>query len=205
MEGLYNNQYAAAQNRKVPNSIKRLISQYLPIVVTDSMLEIGVGNGDLLPFLYANTPNVYGIDINKWSVEKIDNKDIIHASATDLPFDDATFNRTLSVHTLEHIEDLYLVFKEIDRVTKNNGMSIHFFPANLITKAESAFFDALRIHPLNVRKAWQKAHELHIHDLNPDKVNHFILGTKLKLVFAKKVFIPERLNFNWAILLKKSV
>ena len=203
MDGLYNTQYATAQKRKVPNTTKKLIRQYFPISVTDSILEIGVGNGDLLPFLYSSTPKVYGIDINKWLVKKIDNESIIHASATDLPFDDTMFDKTLSIHTLEHVQDLFSVFKEIDRVTKNNGTSLHIFPANLITKAEGTIFDALRMYPLNFRKAWQKAHELHIHKLNPDKIKYFIADTRLKLVLYKKVFIPESFGNNWVILLKK--
>ncbi len=200
---LYTRKYAAAQRKKLPNSTINLIKTYLPISSKDFILEIGIGYADSFRFLLSQTPNVHGIDINQWLIKKINKPTIIWANATNMPYPDHFFNKSLSIHTLEHIKDLRLVFKELNRITKTDGLSLHIFPAHFLTKAEGAIGDTFKMYPFNPLKAWREAHKLHIHNLNPKKIEDLLKGLEFKLVFSKKVFVPECGGTNWLVLLKK--
>ncbi|MEM7478945.1 MAG: class I SAM-dependent methyltransferase, partial [Planctomycetota bacterium] len=81
----------------------------LDVCAGDSILEIGPGNGGLVPSLLADTENVRytGID---WSQEMVDealqrngklqNVDFVRGSSDNLPFANAIFNKVFCVHTI---------------------------------------------------------------------------------------------------------
>jgi len=87
------------------------------------VLEIGCGNGkDVVQFL--NDPHKYkvvGVDLLDQHIEQ-DNFSFVKADAAELPFPDKSFDLTISVGLLEHIDDmekLCAITKEIDRVSKS--------------------------------------------------------------------------------------
>jgi SAM-dependent methyltransferase len=87
------------------------------------MLEIGCGNGKNLQI----RPNdIKGVDIVSEFVEecKSDGLDVIQADATKLPFDNNTFDATLSVAVLHHLSTIQRrlnAISEMLRVTKSGG------------------------------------------------------------------------------------
>lgn len=200
---LYGEAYARVQSRAIPRTLQQMLDRYLLIGQSDSVLEVGVGSGALLPYLYAHTLHIVGIDINEWLLKSSGNSQMVVGDATKLPFRDASFNSTVSVHTLEHILDLQAVFQELDRVTVNNGSGFHIFPAFLISKAEGAILETVRMYPFNPLRAWREAHRLHIHNLNPQKISNIVSGTNFNLTFSKKIFVPETKGTNWVIVLQK--
>ncbi len=200
MERLYGKVYAEAQSRKVPSSLIKAVDGFLPIQPEDRVLEIGSGNGFLLNRLQSQTFYGFGIDINHFTANT---PGAIKADAQLMPFRDATFDKVLSIHTLEHIEDLNQVFREIDRVLKPGGKSFHLFPANYLTKAEGAIFDAIRMHRLNLVKAWTDSHKIHIHKLSPGRITEFAQGTDLGITKAKRFFVPEGFSVSWGVLMEK--
>ena len=199
MEKLYSREYAIAQSRQFPPSHLRKMDAALSIRPTDRVLEIGSGNGSLLSILKTRSNNVVGLDINPL----VEDHPLVIGDGRHLPFRGGAFDVVISSHTLEHIDDLQTVFEEIDRVTKPGGKGFHLFPANVFTKAEGAIFDAIRMYGPNIAKAWREAHKMHIHSLNPRKVQSFIQGTNLSLVGATRFFVPETFGTNYAGLLEK--
>lgn len=200
MERLYSRDYAKAQSRKVPESLTRAIEKHLPLQASERVLEIGSGNGHLLSQLQDRAPQAFGIDINHFEPNT---PNAVKADARFIPFADETFDKVVSVHALEHIEDLEQVFREVDRVTKPGGQGFHLFPAHYITKAEGAIFDALRMHRFNLVKAWQDAHRLHVHRLSPGKIREFAQGTQLEVVGACRFFVSEGMSVSWGISMVK--
>ncbi len=84
--------------------------------------------------------------------------------ATALTFADATFDRVVSMHTIEHVPDLPGAFAEMARVLKPGGKMVHVYPWEPI-RGYSAAPGALLAYG-NLRMA----RELHLHKLDPQKV-----------------------------------
>lgn len=120
-ENFYDNIYQGAEyaNRgeKSPfeKEVKKFIQRY-HINPNAKCLEIGSGRGALQDVVDDYT----GVDLSK-SVSKYYHKNFIAASATQLPFEDNTFDFVWTEAVLEHIPDIELALKEIARVTKHGG------------------------------------------------------------------------------------
>ena len=98
------------------------------------LLDIGCAYG-----LFVTTASTYyesyGIDISRFAVEKSVKycRGIIsRASATNLPFQDETFEIVTVVDTLEHISNLNKCLKDIVRVLKKNGILFLQLPNPLV-------------------------------------------------------------------------
>lgn len=200
MEQLYGRDYFEAQKRTIPKPLIRAIDASLPIQSSDIVLEIGVGGGSLISHLKLKSRNVIGIDLNHFAPNT---PNVLKADARSLPLREGVFDKVISVHTLEHIDDLPAVLREMDRVMKQGGMAFHLFPAHFFTKAEGAIFDALRMNGLNLVKAWSDAHQLHVHRLSPKKVQEFLIGTNLDMIASRRHMVPENLSVSWGVLLEK--
>ena len=93
-------------------------------------LDIGCGLGGLLIALQSRFNRVYGIDINEtyvqWSSKRASSSEVIHASATKLPWSDEWFDLVCATDMFEHInyDEQHLVASEIMRVLKPGGYAI---------------------------------------------------------------------------------
>ncbi len=201
MNKLYNKQYGSAV-RTIPDEYKDALLKFLKPEEGDQILEIGVNKGELLRFIREYSPNTHGIDVNEEIVKEYGDPKIVHADATKLPHKENFFNKSFSSHTLEHIPDLYSVFKQLERVTKDGGLSLHFFPSALIRGVDGAFWDAWKITK-NPIKALIIARQLHVHNLNPQKIQQFINGTRWKITHSEKIYVPAEKGSAWLVLLKK--
>lgn len=200
---IYGRRYAEAQSRQIPRKILELVDTYLPISSHDRVVEYGAGNGNLLQHLLQKTKRAAGIDINNLAGNKNLPQNYLHADATLQPLRDDSIDKTVSVHTFEHIEEVGKVFAEIERVTRPGGLSLHVFPAHLFTKAEGALQDAWRMGIRNPYRLWQTAHEIHKHRLSPQKIAQLIEGTNLRMILSRRVFIPQTFSRNYVVLLHK--
>ncbi|HET9010012.1 MAG TPA: class I SAM-dependent methyltransferase [Nitrosarchaeum sp.] len=98
--------------------------------LTDSnikkILEIGGNNGYLARLFTDWGFDVTSIDINPSSTYF----DVRKMDATNLEFQANSFDLVFSSHVIAHIRDKNLLFKEINRVLKDEGLIIHVVPSN---------------------------------------------------------------------------
>jgi ubiquinone/menaquinone biosynthesis C-methylase UbiE len=101
------------------------------------VLDIGTGSGRLAIELAKARDcnfNIVGLDISQGMLQRarenarqagVENKiDFVPATGTDLPFSDKSFDLVISYASLHHWRYPVKVFKEIDRVARENGRII---------------------------------------------------------------------------------
>jgi len=105
------------------NEILKTLSRNAP---NKSMLDIGCGMGFILDIAENHFEDIYGIDITKAMIEKIDNKklnkNIQLAQIEHLPFHSDQFGMVTGYAVLHHLQDLIPAFKEIYRVLSPEGI-----------------------------------------------------------------------------------
>ena len=94
----------------------------------DSVLDVGCGSGMAISVIKSINPQreCTGIEptndlVDIWNLRKLNVK---NGSATDIPFDDNSFDTVYSSHVLEHIQDDLLAAKEMLRVAKKRALII---------------------------------------------------------------------------------
>lgn len=98
------------------------------------ILDIGCSDGIFGTVLFQDKKGAIevGVDIDKIALKYAQNrrvyKKIIEADARKLPFDDQIFATVFSNQSLEHMENLAEVLKEINRVLKSKGKLIILVP-----------------------------------------------------------------------------
>lgn len=97
------------------------------------VMDIGCGCGHLVRCLAHLGYDAYGCDINPyWKNESSRDTwrlDTISLTPYRLPFKDNTFDVVLSTSVLEHAQNKEEVFREIHRILKPGGYSMHLFPS----------------------------------------------------------------------------
>ena len=112
----------------------RLTYQLLP--GGDSVLDVGCGEDLTLMPLRSKYREVYGIDISKTRIERMQERfghdPGIHLSVGDvnsrLSFADASFDAIIAIAILEHIFDPYHFMRECYRLLKTGGCLIVYVP-----------------------------------------------------------------------------
>ncbi|MFC1620752.1 class I SAM-dependent methyltransferase [Candidatus Omnitrophota bacterium] len=114
--------------------LARHLSSYhfaLPYLKGKHVLEIGFGDGYGANFLAGHVGSIKAVDVLEKNVKLASNKynapnlEFRQMSATDLYFDDNSFDVILSFQVIEHIEEEKLVryLEEIKRVLKKGGLA----------------------------------------------------------------------------------
>ena len=166
------------------------IQKHLKIQKGDKVLEIGCNRGLLMQRMEAYGADVVGIDLNPKVVQKKIVEKVYEMDASNLNFPDASFDKIYSAHTIEHIPDLTKAFKEMARVLKPGGRIVLIYPAEPIR----GFFVLFRA--LLVYKNPMMARKIHLHKLNPKKIQKYIQGTGLRHVESHfpVCFLPQHLT-----------
>lgn len=119
-------------------SIENLLSHF-DVSPGHTLLDLGCGKGALVDALRAKGLNAFGCDIANSSasdyVEDAVVKDYLRTIEMEpyrLPFDDGQFDIVISQVVLEHVMDYESTFKEIHRVLKPGGISLHIFPSRYV-------------------------------------------------------------------------
>ncbi len=105
---------------------------------TDTILDIGFGNGYLIEKLLEQNPQkIYGIEISQDMLNKVRRKlkypvstgklNVCLADIKKLPYSDAFFDKICTVNTLYFWDDTKSSFAEIERTLKPKGTFIHVF------------------------------------------------------------------------------
>lgn len=107
--------------------VAKAIIEHYDLKPGDKVLDIGCGKGFQLYELAQAMPGleVYGIDVSPYAIEhgKEELKDRLQvANATNLPFQDNSFDFVFSITTLHNLHnyDLDKALREMERVGKNN-------------------------------------------------------------------------------------
>jgi SAM-dependent methyltransferase len=90
------------------------------------VLDIGCGDGHFASIAYTQLPIDVGVDVMERDLPEAAARpgvyrEVMFASATSLPFDDASFNTVISNCVIEHIPDNVAVLAEISRVLRPGG------------------------------------------------------------------------------------
>ncbi len=116
-------------------SIERLL-QHFGSGQPMTILDLGCGKGAFVAWLGAQGHDAYGCDIAGSDASDFapDPADGIRLRAIQLqpyrlPFEDGQFDCVLSSQVLEHVMDYESTFREIHRVLKPGGISLHTFPS----------------------------------------------------------------------------
>ena len=121
----YDSYYETEEGRKIDEIEKNIISELLPIVPDNSMLELGCGSGHWTQFFVEKGFKVTGVDISEAMLDIAKQKNIdaqfMLADCANLPFANNSFSFIATITMLEFVDDIDKVIKEIYRVLKKGG------------------------------------------------------------------------------------
>jgi ubiquinone/menaquinone biosynthesis C-methylase UbiE len=90
------------------------------------VLEVGCGTGLLLERIARFASRAHGVDLSPGMLARARERglDVTEASATRLPFPDATFDVACSFKVLAHVRDVRAALAEMTRVVRPGGMIV---------------------------------------------------------------------------------
>lgn len=91
------------------------------IHTSDSILDLGVGDGRLTSELYKKSELVVGVDISIKMLKKSKLLLRIQSDAQILPFKTSSFSSVIASFLLVHIENPIIIFNEVFRILKKEG------------------------------------------------------------------------------------
>ena len=97
-----------------------------PLCEGRRVLEVGCGTGLILERIARYATHARGIDVSPGMLQQARARglDVVLASATQLPFADASFDLVCSFKVLAHVPDIGRALLEIARVTRPGGVMI---------------------------------------------------------------------------------
>lgn len=146
---------------------------------TDRVLEIGFGDGYGANLLAQGAAQLIAIDNNEKTVSHAKNKykrenlEFLLNKTILLPFPDAYFDKVVSFHVIEHIQEDTTVVAEVYRVLKNGGKFIVSTP-NKIYRVKEGY------------KPWYK---FHVREYTPNEFKN-LLCTSFNAISLKFVSVP---------------
>lgn len=162
----------------------------------DKILEIGCGRGYTTKKVQQITPQTFGIDLNAEAIKNGVAQNLQAMNAESLKFEDNTFDKIYSFHTVEHIPNIAKALSEMARVLKPKGMIMLVYPAEPIKGMFAMFAAAMLL------KNPFRSQEIHLHKLSPAIMQELIAG--LPLEHVQSSFSPFWFPEFRTILQKKS-
>ncbi len=94
-----------------------------PICQDKEVLEVGCGTGMILKEIDRVATRAVGIDSSPGMLEQARARglDVVEGSATDLPFEDESFDAVYSFKVLAHVEEIETAMREVARVLRPGG------------------------------------------------------------------------------------
>ncbi len=88
------------------------------------VLEVGCGTGLLLRSIASFARSAKGVDLSPGMLElaRARGLDVVEASATSLPFPDASFDVACSFKVLAHVKEIHTALREMARVVRPGGV-----------------------------------------------------------------------------------
>lgn len=97
-----------------------------PHCIDQDVLEVGCGTGMILKEVQPVARRAVGIDISPGMLAQAEARglEVIEGSATDLPFEDASFDLVYSFKVLAHVQEIERALQEISRVLRPGGRAV---------------------------------------------------------------------------------
>ena len=94
-----------------------------PLCADRDVLEIGCGTGMILKEIAPIAKRAVGLDISPGMLEKARARglEVVEGTATELPFEDGSFDSVYSFKVLSHVEDIHRAMREVARVLRPGG------------------------------------------------------------------------------------
>ena len=149
------------------------------------VLDVGCGIGDMLSY----RQNIVGLDVNPLNVAFCQKRQLeAYIMKPDvIPFKDKTFDSVLLDNVLEHIDKPSLLFKEIRRVLKPDGILLIGVPGIRGYQSDDdhkVFYDEKKLHVLAKK--------------NHFKINHFFYTPIIKSTFLSKHIRQYCIYTQWS-------
>jgi len=163
---------------KDKNLFKEIL-EYLKPRPEDKILEIGCGRGFLTKEMQKIAPATIGIDINAKAIEKGVAQNLKVMDAIKIDFPAASFDKIYSCHTIEHIKEVDKFLKETERVLKPGGKALLVYPYEIIRGTGAIIASLILFGDVS------SCRKIHVHKLNPKKIQKMLGSTKLKHVKSR--------------------
>lgn len=160
---MYDSARYALVNRWDPGHL-RTVHRHLDLGSGDRVLEVGCGRGHLVKHLREEGVDAIGVDLNPAAAEHAVTEGISQMDATDLAFEDGSFDAIVSMHAIEHIPDLDAALGEMVRVVRPGGQLVLVYPAEPV-QGIFAVPTSIILHGTPL-----KAREVHCHQLTPRRL-----------------------------------
>lgn len=176
----YNSKYAhsAVLSSWFEKYLFGAVQKYLDVREGETVLEVGCNRGSIVKRMQNIGARVYGIDINSEAIADGVAENLQVMDATELKFPNAMFDKVYSLHTIEHIPDIKKTLREMERVLKPGGRLVLTYPT------EPGFLQGFfcLYHAVVVYKNPFFARKIHVHSLNPNKIQKLTGDTSLEYV-----------------------
>ena len=98
----------------------------LPLAQDRDVLEVGCGTGLILKAIAPVAQRCVGLDLSPGMLAQARARglDVVEGSATDLPFEDASFDLVYSFKVLAHVEAIEQALAEVSRVLRPGGRAL---------------------------------------------------------------------------------
>ncbi len=152
------------------------------------LLDVGVGTGRFSKFLQDAGFEVVGVDISKKMLGRAYERgaeDLIVGDVGSLPFEDSTFDASISIGTLHLITEWRSALREIARVTMESLFTIHYSPHEYRTTPSGVYKEFVEKH------GYSCSHP----GLGEWKLREIIKPTKYRFVTSYNVSTKERIDF----------
>ena len=98
----------------------------LPLCQNADVLELGCGTGLILNEINSTARSAIGLDISPKMLERARERglDVVEGKATELPFEDESFDVVYSFKVLAHVESIHDALAEVARVLRPGGHAV---------------------------------------------------------------------------------
>ncbi len=130
---IYENKRGQGYHQMIDDLEIAILEKYLH--KTDKVLELGCGTGLILKEIDKKVSKATGVDLSEKMLEKARERglDVYQSEASEMPFEDNTFDLVYSYKVLAHIEAIEKTLHEIKRVLKPGGTAVlEFYNRNSV-------------------------------------------------------------------------
>lgn len=108
--------------------------------LVEPVLDLGCGDGRFFELLWPTTSDVFGVDADPLVVHKAREsglyKDVYHCSAEKLPVQSSSFETVFANCSLEHMNNIDAVMREVSRCLRPNGTFVMSVVTNYWTEMD---------------------------------------------------------------------
>ncbi len=176
-----------------------LLKKYFKNTKGIKLLDIGCSEGAFLEFLEKENIDFSAIDIDETAIKICQERGygdkVKYGSATNIPFEDASFDTVTALDVVEHIQDDKKVISEMKRVCKVGGHLLFIVPVHpwLWSSNDAAYHHVKRYRKSEIIGLVKSL------NLQIEKITYFMSFLFPFFVFVtywKKIFQPHKIESN---------